>query len=242
MSSIHVQDTVGQLVARRPALSRVFEKVGVDYCCGGKRTLDEVCREKGLDPQAFAAALEELAAPEEGAVVDAAAMSLTELADHIEQTHHGYLRREFPRLYALTTKVADVHGQQDPRLRQVRDAFATLARALTAHMMKEEQILFPFIRQLEASDRLPLFHCGSLANPIHQMEHEHHEAGAALEQLRELTSDYAPPEWACNTYRAMLDALHQLELDMHQHVHKEDNVLFPRAMEREGMLAAQGSA
>lgn len=238
MSAICVHDTVGEVVARRPALSHAFEAAGVDYCCGGKRSLEEACREKGLDPSAFVAHLEEAAAAGQGdPVVDAAAMSLTELADHIERTHHDWLREELPRLDALTKKVASVHGAEDPRLQEVRETFLTLAAEMTSHMMKEEQVLFPFIRRLEVSETLPAFHCGPIANPIRQMGLEHQDAGAALERMRTLTDGYSPPEWACNTYRVMLDALEHLERDMHQHVHKEDNVLFPRAARREAELA-----
>ncbi|HEX6962074.1 MAG TPA: iron-sulfur cluster repair di-iron protein [Lacipirellula sp.] len=231
MTAFQVHDTVGHVVARRPSLSRIFEKAGVDYCCGGKRTLAEACRQKGLDADALLAELEQAAAqPEDGALADAAAMTLTQLADHIEHTHHGYLRREFPRLDFLTHKVSSVHGHADPRLRRIHEVFLEFKAELVAHMMKEEQVLFPIIRQLDASDGLPNFHCGSIANPIRQMEREHHSAGDALEQFRALTDEFTPPEWACNTYRAMIDALAELERDMHQHVHKEDNVLFPRAL------------
>jgi regulator of cell morphogenesis and NO signaling len=171
----------------------------------------------------------------ENPIIDAASMSLAALADHIEQTHHAYLRSELPRLDAMTQKVASVHGEHDPRLWQVRETFVALFEEMFSHMMKEERILFPMVRKIEASSIAPVFHCGSIAHPIHQMESEHEQAGSALERLRELTDGYAPPNWACNTYRAMLEALARLERDMHQHVHKENNVLFPRAlvMERE---------
>ena len=234
MSAFQVHDTVGDMVARQPALARVFEQAGVDYCCGGRKTLDEACREKGIDPQSFLATLEESAsASGEEPLVDAAVMTLTELADHIVQTHHAYLRSELPRLDGITEKVASVHGGHDSRLHSVREAFLMLAGELSNHMMKEEQILFPMVRQLEASETTPMFHCGALANPIRQMESEHDRAGSALENLREFTDDYTPPDWACNTYRAMLDSLAHLERDLHQHIHKENNVLFPRALEME---------
>ncbi|MFQ5790463.1 MAG: iron-sulfur cluster repair di-iron protein [Acidobacteriota bacterium] len=234
MSAFEIYDTVGDIVARVPTLSRVFEQAGIDYCCGGKKTLQEACREKRLDPQGFLGRLEGAQSlGDEEVVVDAAAMPLAELADHIEQTHHAYLRSELPRLNAMTEKVASVHGDKEPRLGELRNAFLALAQELSSHMMKEEQILFPMVRQLDASEAAPMFHCGSLANPIRQMEMEHDHAGSALERQRELTDGYQPPEWACNTYRAMLDALAHLERDLHQHIHKENNVLFPRALEME---------
>lgn len=234
---IDLTATVGELVARQPALSRVFEEVGVDYCCGGKRPLAEACRQKGLDPAAVAARLEQEAARlDDNEYVDAAAMTLTELADHIQATHHAYLKQELPRLAQLTAKVSKVHGAKDSRLSQLARIYSEFAADLSAHMMKEEQILFPMIRQIDAANHPLSFHCGSIANPIGQMEREHHGAGDALEQFRSLTDDYTPPADACNTWRAMIDGLARLERDMHQHVHKEDNVLFPRAMAREAEL------
>lgn len=231
-------DTVGAVVTRQPSLSRVFEKAGIDYCCGGKKSLEDACREKGIDLDELVNRLEEAQASQEKEnVVDAAVMSLTELADHIETTHHAYLRSELPRLDAMTEKVASVHGEKDSRLREVRETYRALAAELTSHMMKEEQILFPMVRQLEATESAQEFHCGSVQNPIGQMEHEHDQAGAALERLRELTDGYTPPEWACNTYRALLDALSHLERDLHQHIHKENNVLFPRTITMESARA-----
>ena len=232
MNNFKTTDTVGGVVTQRPALSRLFEKESIDYCCGGKKTLEEVCREKGIDLTTFIATLKEASDGNEE-MVDTAAMSLSELADHIEQTHHAYLRSEFPRLDEITEKVASVHGKTDSRLYRVRDTFQALAEELLSHMMKEERILFPMVRQLEGSNEAPLFHCGTLATIIGQMEKEHDQAGSALESLRELTDGFTPPEWACNTYRVLLDTLDNLERDLHEHIHKENNVLFPRAMEME---------
>lgn len=230
MTTFQINDTVGAIVREHPSLSRLFEQAKVDYCCGGKKTLDEACRKQGIDPQQFLTQLETAATVEPEPEVNAIALSLTELADHIEQTHHVYLRSEMPRLEKMTAKVAAVHGDKEPRLYQIRDVLRGLTEELTMHLMKEEQILFPMIRQLEASDSLPTFHCGSLANPVNRMEFEHDEAGVALAQIRQLTDDFTPPEWACNTYRATLDGLLAFELDMHQHIHKENNVLFTRAI------------
>ncbi len=238
MMDIHMKDTVGAIVTRHPALARVFEQKGVDYCCGGNKTLDDACREQRLESEAFLATLQESLSDADEKIVDAAAMSLTELADHIEQTHHAYLRSEFPRLDELSAKVASAHGDHDARLYKVRETFLALADELSSHMMKEEQILFPMIRQLDSSESVPDFHCGSLANPIHQMEAEHDDAGSALKKLRTLTDDYAAPEWACNTFRAMLHALVTFEGDLHQHIHKENNVLFPRAIDMERVKCA----
>lgn len=172
-------------------------------------------------------------------VADVAAMSMTELADHIEQTHHVYLRSELPRLDKLTEEMASVHGKMDSRISLIRETIRILVSELSSHMMKEEQILFPMVRQLDASETTPAFHCGSLANPIQQMELEHTQAGVMLAKLNDLTDSYSAPEWACDTYRAMLDALARFERDMHQHIHKENNVLFPRALEVESEKSAR---
>ncbi|NUN93401.1 MAG: iron-sulfur cluster repair di-iron protein [Verrucomicrobiae bacterium] len=233
-TSFQTSDSVGAIVTRKPALARIFEQAGIDYCCGGKKSLEAACREKGLDPQKVLAQLEAAAAVATGGGgVDAAKMTLTELADHIQTTHHAYLKAELPRLEAMTKKVAAVHGEHDPRLPQVKEVYLGMAWELKEHTLKEEQVLFPMIRELDAAASTPAFHCGSLAAPIRAMELEHDSAGGAIEKIRELTDGFTPPEWACNTYRAMLDALALFERDLHQHVHKENNILFPRAIQME---------
>lgn len=230
MTTFQLDTTVGSIVRDHPALSHLFEQANVDYCCGGQKTLDEACRQRGIDPQRFIAQLENYAATEATPDVTITELSLTELADHIERIHHAYLHKELPRLEKMVTKVAAVHGEKEPRLAQIKDTFLALSAELTTHLMKEEQVLFPMIRQLEASNTLPSFHCGTVVNPITRMEYEHDEAGVALAQLRQLTDDFTPPEWACNTYRALFDALLTFEQDMHQHIHKENNILFPQAV------------
>jgi regulator of cell morphogenesis and NO signaling len=228
--------TVGSLVATRPNLSRVFSRLGIDYCCGGKRPLAEVCAERGLDTEEVLQQLALAATENRGGLVDAAALGLAELADHVERTHHDYLRAELPRLAELAERVARKHGHRDPRLSDVRDTFRGLAEEMFSHMQKEENILFPLIRQLEGGAAPGGFQVGSLAHPIRQLEHEHDSAGGALARLRELTDGYAPDAQACNTHRALLAGLAELETDLHQHVHKENNVLFPRALQLEAGL------
>jgi regulator of cell morphogenesis and NO signaling len=185
MQTIDIQATVGELVRQVPNRARVFESHKIDYCCGGKVSLARACEKRGIEAGEV---LKQLAANDSAARdqpnVDADAMTLTELADHIEQTHHAYLREELPRLEFMTEKVSRVHGDKEPRLLQVREAFVALKVELEPHMMKEERVLFPIIRQLEASTTTPEFHCGSVANPIRQMEHEHEQAGDALAIIR----------------------------------------------------------
>ncbi|MDP3908817.1 MAG: iron-sulfur cluster repair di-iron protein [Gemmatimonadales bacterium] len=238
MSAFKMTDTVGAVVARSPTLARVFEEAGIDYCCGGKKSVASACHEKGLDPLSFLDTLEDVAlrATHEPDV-DAATLTLAELADHIEQTHHAYLRAELPRLDRLSRKVAAAHGGRNPRLHELHDAVVALAAELSSHMLNEERILFPLVRQIEACGDEPMVEGGQLAHPIRQMELQHDQAGSALVRLRELTDGFLPPPWACNTYRALLDALASLERDTHQHIHKENNVLFLRALELERRVA-----
>ena len=229
MTALDIHAQVGQVVAERPARSRVFEHHGIDYCCGGKVTLEDVCRNKGIDPATVIAELEAVDAKNATDGVNPADMTMTELAEHIVLTHHAYLHEELPRLSALIDKVAAVHGAKYAWLENVRATFADLVAELVPHMMKEERILFPMIRELDHAVAAPSFHCGSVKNPIRAMEQEHDGAGRALRLLRALTGDFTPPEGACNSFRAMLDGLAALETDMHQHIAKENNVLFVRA-------------
>ncbi|MCC6682636.1 MAG: iron-sulfur cluster repair di-iron protein [Phycisphaeraceae bacterium] len=242
-TNIDVATTVGQLVTERPARSRVFQELGIDFCCGGKKPLQEACHAKGLDPQAVLQMLLAAEQADDSQGLDAARLSLGELCDHIEQTHHAYLKQELPRLQAMIAKVAAVHGERCPWMRDVHEVFEPFMRELTSHMMKEEQVLFPMIRAMELGKTNAACHCGgTIANPIRMMEHEHDDAGDALRRLRELTDGYSPPADACNTFRAALDGLRELEADMHQHVHKENNVLFPRAMDHESQQMAAGKS
>jgi regulator of cell morphogenesis and NO signaling len=218
-----------------PGRFRIFQDNGIDFCCGGKRTLEEVCREKGLSTDRM---LSELLAykPRQGDAESWAQRSLVELCDHIEATHHAFLRDTMPRLSMMAGKVANAHGPNHPEMLQVRDVFESLWEEMQSHMMKEERVLFPGIRALEAGDAGACSHCGSVQNPIRVMEHEHDSAGNALETMRKLTGGYKAPADACNTFRALLSGLEEVEKDMHQHVHKENNILFPRAAALETKL------
>jgi regulator of cell morphogenesis and NO signaling len=229
MTLLNAHATVGQWVAQHPSAARVFERLGIDYCCGGKRPLEEVCRQQRLVAQEVLDQLQGSLGPAEAEEENWNSRSLADLCDHIEQVHHGYLRRELPRLTDIIAKVVNAHAGNHPELYPVQQAFAELRNELEPHMMKEERVLFPAIRALERSPATQSFPFGSVANPIHMMEHEHDHAGQCLARIRELTRNYEIPEGACNTYRVMLAALQELESDMHQHVHKENNILFPRA-------------
>lgn len=239
MTAIDTNTTIGQLVAQRPSRARVFERLGIDYCCGGKTPLGTACAARGLDAETVMGALhDEDAGGATGDERDWAQATLTELAEHIVATHHAYLGRELPRLAALTTRVHKVHGARHAELAQVREVFDGLSGELAAHMRKEEFILFPLIAQMEAAQSAEPSHCGTVRNPIRVMEMEHDSAGNALAELRRLTSDYTPPVDACGSYRALLSGFAELEADLHQHIHKENNILFPRAVQLETRLNA----
>ena len=233
MSTINLDDRVSDLVRYRPARARVFEKLRIDFCCDGGASLRQACTKRELDPEVVLAQIlqddEQPASP----APDIEGMSLTELADHIETTHHAYLREELPRIDRMSEKVARVHGEKDPRLTDVRRAFVEFQQEVLSHLMKEEMVLFPYLRRLEAEGAAaPAFHCGSVEAPIRQMEHEHEQSGAALRTMNKATDGYVPPDWACNTYSALLDSLDALEKVMHLHVHAENYVLFPKGIEK----------
>jgi len=234
--------TLGQLAAERPAAAAVLERYGLDYCCGGGQTLAEACRKKCIDAEDVLAKIAQEEEKDERrqteAEVDWLRRSLAELCDHIERTHHDYLKAELPRLTKLIDKVVGVHGPRHPKLRDVQLRFSQLRGELEPHMMKEEQVLFPAIRRLEQASAPPRFPFGSIGKPIAMMRHEHDQAGAALKDLRELTDGFTPPDDACNSYRTMLDALQTLEEDLHLHIHKENNILFPRAEQLQAAAAA----
>lgn len=233
---------VADIAARHPGTIRIFQRHGIDFCCGGKRPLDEVCEARGLDSEQLRAELEEaLAAPsdDERSWTEA---SLSELIEHIVARYHGRLRQDLPALTQMAEKVRRVHGETYPEMiPPLAATFEGLRAELESHMAKEEQILFPAIQNLEAGSRSgsgaggPMV--GSLDGPIAAMEHEHDDAAAALGRMRELTGGYQPPEGACNTFRGLFAGLAELETDLHRHIHLENNVLFPRAARLEEELS-----
>jgi regulator of cell morphogenesis and NO signaling len=238
MSDATLESPVGQVAARQPEAIRILEQHGIDYCCGGDKSLDAACHDAGIDAQEVLAQIERAEPAESEAHSDWLDASLTKLCDHIEQTHHAFLREQLPFLTQLIDKVVDAHGQHHPELRDVRLVFAALRAELEPHMMKEEQILFPAVRTLEKASHQVAFPFGSVQNPIRMMEHEHDNAGAGLRRLRELTDGFTAPDDACNAYRGLYEVLAKLEADLHEHIHKENNILFPRAAELEARQPA----
>jgi regulator of cell morphogenesis and NO signaling len=240
MSEVLDDRPVGQLVVERPARARVFERLGIDYCCGGKKPLRQACLEKHLDLNLVRNALDgDDSAGNVAPDRNWASASLTDLCDHIEHKHHAYLKQELPRLEFLSNKVAARHGDHRPELIEVRDVFTALKAEMDSHMVKEERILFPLCRKLDTADEMPVSHCGSISNPIQVMIQEHEHAGDAMARIRALTDNFTCPPDACNTYRALFASLHELEQDLHLHVHKENNILFPKAIRQEKLVARQ---
>ncbi len=232
METLSASTTLGELVTARPGRSRVFESFGLDYCCKGQQSLEEACAAAGQD---LSQVLEKLAAFDAQAdgekEPDYAAMSLSELAEHLVRTHHAYLKEEMPELAKLIDKVFRVHGRKFPWLEKVRQVSFAMFMELDAHLQKEEMVLFPMVQQLEQATSTPSFHCGSIDAPIRVMLMEHDSAGEALAQLRELTSGYTVPPDGCNSFRAMMDRLQTMEYDLHRHIHKENSLLFPKVLE-----------
>jgi regulator of cell morphogenesis and NO signaling len=228
------QKTIGEIAAENPAVTRVFEKYGIDYCCGGKMPLAEACQARGIRVADLEAELVQATAAKAPGAQDWQSAELSALIDHIISTHHVYLKSELPRLQFLMDKVLAAHGMNHgDSLAPLSRTFAALRAELEAHLMKEEMVLFPIIRGLELAKQqgrhAPAAHCGSVNNPIRVMEHEHDSAGRALEAMRQATGNYTLPADVCNTYRALFHALGELEADLHQHIHLENNILFPRA-------------
>ncbi len=232
------EPTVRDIAATNPAAVRVFEKHGIDYCCGGQRPLAQVCTERGLSAEAVLAEVE-AGSRGQAPARDWMTASLAELIHHIVSRHHAYLKAELPALEARLAKVVEVHGtNHGDVLAPLQQVFSGLKEELEMHLGKEEMVLFPAIESIEAAanagrapEPLPF---GTVRNPIRMMEHEHDGAGRALRTMRELTHDYAPPADACTTYRALYTGLEELEKDLHAHIHLENNILFPRAAELEG--------
>jgi regulator of cell morphogenesis and NO signaling len=231
-----IEKTVREWALEKPGAARVFEKLGIDYCCGGKQTLEQACRSASIPVDKVLVALA-LAHPSGNVVTEDSDWQTAPLADlisHIKNTHHKYTREEIARLGPLFDKVCSVHGNNHPELLQLRETFHGLAQEITAHLMKEEMVLFPYIERMEESvlqkERILPPPFGSVQNPVAMMEQEHDSAGNALRALRASSNGYAAPADACVTYQTLYKALSDLEADLHQHIHLENNILFPRAI------------
>ena len=235
--------TVGEYALEIPAATRIFEKLGLDYCCGGGTSLADACTAAGVS---VAEVLDSLKANLESVSTSAArdwqALSQAELITHIVDKHHAFTREELVRLEALLAKVSGVHGKNHPELFQIQDQFGKLRGELEPHMLKEEGVLFPYIIRMEeakmAKQTLPPPPFRTVQNPVRVMMAEHDAAGYILRTIREASSDYAVPPDGCISYKILYGALAALEVDLHQHIHLENNILFPRAVELEDRLCS----
>jgi regulator of cell morphogenesis and NO signaling len=232
------QKTVAEIAVLNPSSVRVFESLGIDYCCGGRMSLQDSCARADLDLNRVVELLEK--ADDEALAakpVEWNNKTLSELTAYIVDKHHKFVRQETPRIEALLSKVAGKHGPAHPELREIEQLFNAIARELSTHMMKEEQILFPFISRLEQAAAgggpRPSACFGNVQQPIATMMAEHDDAGALLAKIRQLSNGYAPPEGACTSFIAMYRGIEEFERDLHQHVHLENNILFPRVIELE---------
>ncbi len=232
MGPVNSEQTVGEVVAAAPLTARIFQRHGIDFCCGGKVPIADACRDKGVDADALIAEIEQLVAEPAPETTDWTAQPLGDLIDHILGKHHEYLNRELPRVVALAKKVDAVHGARHPEIFPALSRHVlSMAQELDAHMMKEEQVLFPAVRAIETGGSAGAFgHCGGIDAPISVMEWEHEEVGRVLADMRRITSNYTPPADACNSFRALYAGLEDMEQDLHVHIHLENNVLHPRAL------------
>jgi regulator of cell morphogenesis and NO signaling len=225
--------TVAEIASTIPSSVRVFQRHGIDFCCGGKTPLASACEEHGVAFTAIVEAIEASAHTRRSDPRDWNSAPLATLIDHVVTTYHRPLGDELPRLESMAAKVARVHGSKAPHLPRVAAVVTELSADLQLHMRKEELVLFPAIRAIEASAAPAELR---LDMPIAVMEHEHDHAGALLAELRVISDGYAAPEWACETFRALYQGLSELEAAMHVHVHLENNILFPRALAMERSL------
>ena len=244
---INTSKSVADYAIEHPSSKRVFEKLKIDYCCGGSISLAEACSKNNIS----VAELTDLLEAEEERFVNAdsepdhAAMSLASLSDYIVRKHHVFTRDEDARIAALLEKVCRVHGEHNPTLFEIQMIFGTLRLELENHMLKEERMLFPYIALMESSLAfglaVPPAPFGTTRNPVRVMTSEHDAAAEQLRAIRELSNNFQPPEWACATYRALLEGLEGLEKDLFRHIHLENNILFPKAIEMEASGTVSGA-
>jgi regulator of cell morphogenesis and NO signaling len=233
-------ETVGSLVARNYKASAVFAKHGIDFCCGGGRTLADTCAAKSLDLEMVVGELEDALAQKQDGSMDFSAWPLDLLADYIVKTHHRYVAEKIPMLRMWLDKLSGVHGERHPELHQIREIFFRSAEELEGHMQKEELVLFPVIRQMAQAkqENKPMErpHFGTVQNPVAMMEHEHETVGEWFKEIARISGNYTPPEDGCTTYRVGFATLKEFEEDLHKHIHLENNILFPKAIALEKEL------
>lgn len=237
---INSQSIVGKIVAENYKAASIFKKYNIDFCCNGNRTIADACNKKQIDENRLIDELSETINTKEAGDIDVKLFPLDLLTDYIEKTHHRYVEKKIPEITPFLQKVVSVHSGSHPELIEVEQLFFDSTKDLSAHMKKEELMLFPYIRLLvkaQLSDgKKPQTGIGSAATYIEQMEQEHTAEGERFRRISELTGNYTPPEDACNTYRVTLSLLKEFEEDLHRHIHLENNILFPRSIQLEQQL------
>ncbi len=235
--NISKEDIIGQVVAGDYRTAAVFQSHGIDFCCKGNRTINEVCEEKNIEAGNLVYKLQKAALQTNDSTNDYQSWDIDLLADYIEKKHHRYVETKIPEIKAYLQKIVSVHGGRHPELKEIEQLFSASARELLAHMTKEELVLFPYIRQMvEAKERnteLNAPHFGTVNNPIQMMMQEHDNEGSRFRKIAALSNNYTPPEDACNTYRVAFSLVKEFEEDLHLHIHLENNILFPKAIELE---------
>ena len=227
--------SLAQIVNSNHRAASVFEKYHLDFCCKGKRSLAQACFEQHVELSQVAGELGYIFSKAATGSLDFDKMNLAQLCDYIVHTHHAYVKNEMPQIHAYLQKVSSKHGERYPELYKIFQTFAAVKEEMDGHMKKEELVLFPRIKELEKlahDEKAPLqLNIGFLLSPITVMEQEHEHAGNLLNDIRDLSNNYTPPQDACTTYRLSFDALKAFEEDLHEHVHLENNILFPKAIE-----------
>lgn len=230
-------DIVGQIVADNYKAASIFSKHGIDFCCRGNRTIEEVSEKNNVSPNELLNKLNQMSTTDNGDQPDFQTWELDLLADYIEKKHHRYVRRRIPEIIPYLNKIVKVHGKAHPELVEIANDFDASVIELSAHMQKEELNLFPHIRKMieagETQDDMeaPMF--GTVRYPIQVMMAEHDQEGERFRRIRKLSNDYTPPADACQTYRVTFSMLEEFEQDLHQHIHLENNILFPKSVELE---------
>ena len=231
------EETLGQIAAKDLRKAEVFKKYGLDFCCGGKKTVKEACAEKGLDLTRIEQELQQADKIIASRPIPYNEWSLDFLADYIVNTHHSYVNKTLPDLVSYAAKVASVHGHEHPELYKINALVIDIEEELSAHMIKEERVLFPYIKELvqaKQQTRVPqASHFGTVQNPIKMMEMEHELVGKNFEEIRSLSADYTLPADACASYSLLYKMLDEFENDLHLHIHLENNILFPKALDIE---------
>ncbi len=228
-----ISKTLSEIVNEQFQAASVFEKYHLDYCCKGKRSLQQACEEQDVPVINIVEDLENIYSQITNAI-DFKNITLTELTDYIINTHHSYVKKEMPQIISYLQKVGSKHGNRHPEVYKIAELFAEISNEMTAHLQKEEKILFPRIRQIEQNGHQPIplevKTPGDLALPIINMENEHEGAGAKMNEIRILSNNYTPPEDACTTFKLLYASLQAFEIDLHHHVNLENSILFPKAL------------